>query len=265
MSHPINERSVVVVGASSGIGRGMALRLVREGATVILAARRSDRLAEVVAEAGGGWAVPTDLRAEADCAALAAETAQRVPSIDLLFVAAGTAPIGRIETITSEDWDQVIQTNLIGIHRVITALLEQLAPEAVVAVVSSESVDTPKSHLGAYGASKAALEHTMLQWQEEHPGLRFTTIGLGATVPTEFGHGFAPTEIVDAIETWAANGRIQASFMDTAEVCDVLFQMLASTVASPTVGIPRVDLRSPSPRATDSQTAVEQAEASRDE
>jgi NAD(P)-dependent dehydrogenase (short-subunit alcohol dehydrogenase family) len=264
MSGPLQGRSVVVVGASSGIGRGVALRFVKAGADVALAARRSDRLGELVTEAGGGRPVPTDLCIKGDCEHLADEVAASMAPVDLLLISAGTAPLGRMAHISAEDWQLVLRTNLIGIHQVITALLDRLSSQAVVAVISSESVTAPRSHLGAYGASKAALEHTILQWQEEHPWLRFTTVSLGATVPTEFGHDFATDDIVEAIGAWADSGRSQAAFMDTEQVCNVLFEALGALVTAPSVGIPRLELRSPAPFVSDGDAAVAAATGSRD-
>ena len=265
MSISLVGRSVVVVGASSGIGRGIAIRSVRAGADVILASRRADRLAEVVAEAGGGRPIPTDLRNRSECDRLSEEVAAVSPQIDLLFVSAGAAPLRRMAATSPDDWTLAIETNLVGIHQIIAGLLPHLAPRAIVAVVSSEAVTAPRSHLGAYGASKAALEHSLLQWQEEHPWLRFMTISLGATVPTEFGHGFATEDIVEAIGVWAATGRNQSAFMDTEEVCDVLASTLGSLMQTPSVGLPRIELRSPAPLAADGDAAVETATATRKE
>ena len=263
MSSSLEGRKVVVVGASSGIGRGVAVRAVRAGGDVVLAARRADRLAEVAAEAGGGRPVVVDLRDDGTCRQLADDVRAALGHVDLLFVSAGAAPLRKLVATRPEDWRDALETNLIGINRVLVALVDLLRPESVVAVVSSEAVESPRSHLGAYGASKAALEHSLAQWREEHPWLRFTTVSLGATVPTEFGHGFDGDEIVEALEAWATSGRALAAFMDTEQVCDVLAQALGSLLAAPSVGIERLSLRSPAPPVGDAAEAVEIATASR--
>lgn len=252
-------RSIVVVGASSGIGRGVAERGIRAGARVVAAARRAAALSDLVAEAGGGHVVPTDLRDDDSCRRLADEVAAVAAPVDLLLISAGSAPLRRMELTSPQDWEDTLSTNLVGIHRVIVALLEHLSPTAVVAVVSSEVVHAPRSHLGAYGASKAALEHMVQQWQEEHPWLRFTTISLGATVPTEFGDRFAPEDLVEAFSSWTSTGRHAAAFMNTDEVCNLLFSALASLIEAPSVGMPRIELRSPSPPETDRRTALANA------
>lgn len=251
------QRSIVVVGASSGIGRGVAARGIRAGAKVVVAARRAAALSELVAAAGGGHAVPTDLRDDESCRRLADEVAAVAAPVDLLLISAGSAPLRRMERTSPQDWEDTLSTNLVGIHRVIVALLGQLSRSAVVAVVSSEVVHAPRSHLGAYGASKAALEHTLQQWQQEHPWLRFTTVSLGATIPTEFGDRFAPDALVDALSAWASSGQDAAVFMDTDEVCDFLASTLTSLIGTPSVGMPRIELRSPAP--PDQSTALADA------
>lgn len=264
MSSALAGRRVVVVGASSGLGRGVAVRAVRAGADVVLAARRADRLAEVADEAGGGRPVVVDLRDDETCRQLADDVRATLGHVDLLVVSAGAAPLRRLVATRPEDWRDALETNLVGINRVLVALVDLLGPESVVAVVSSEVVEAPRSHLGAYGASKAALEHSLAQWREEHPWLRLTTISLGATVPTEFGHGFDGDEIVEALEAWTSSGRQLAAFMDTEQVCDVLAATLGSLLVAPTIGIERLTLRSPAPPVGDAEEAVAIAAASRD-
>jgi NADP-dependent 3-hydroxy acid dehydrogenase YdfG len=256
-------QKVVVIGASSGIGRGVALRSIRAGADVMVGARRVDRLKELTAEAGGGQIAEVDLRVEESCLSFVGQVRAELGTVDLLFISAGVAPLRRFYLTSEEEWLRAFATNVIGIHRIIASLLDTLSARAVVAVVSTEAVESPRSYLGAYGASKAALEHSIAQWREEHPWLRFTTISMGATVPTEFGHGFDPAEISDAIGKWAEAGRSQASFMDTEEVCDVLADTLGALVVATSVGVPLISLRSPAPLSTDPNAALEIAASQR--
>ena len=256
MSTCWDERFVVVIGASSGIGRGVAERAVRAGAEVVVAARRADALTELVKQAGGGRPVATDLRDDTSCRRLAREVASIGTPIDLLLISAGMAPLRKMADTTPDDWDATLATNLVGIHRAIVSLLDLLAPAAIVAVASSEVVSAPRSHLGAYGASKAALEHALNQWREEHPRLRFSTISLGATVPTEFGQHFEPEVIMEAFTAWTAAGRHASTFMNADEVCDVLMATLGSLVNAPSIGMPRIELRPPAPPESDPAAAA---------
>jgi NAD(P)-dependent dehydrogenase (short-subunit alcohol dehydrogenase family) len=262
MTAALAGRSVAVVGASSGIGRGVAMRAIRSGADVVVAARRIDRLEETVHDAGGGRLVRCDLLAEgAD--ALVEEVRRSSSHLDVLFVSAGAAPLRRLASTSVEEWRHALETNVIGINRLIAAALDVLDERSVVAVVSSEAAVAPRSHLGAYGASKAALEHSIEQWREEHPWLRVMTISLGATVPTEFGNQFEVEETMAALTAWANSGHQQSAFMNTDDVCDVIVGTLELLVAAPTVAIPRLCLRSPSPTAMDADAVRTDAATSR--
>jgi NAD(P)-dependent dehydrogenase (short-subunit alcohol dehydrogenase family) len=256
MSGMFAGRRVVVIGASSGLGRGMATVAANEGAAVVVAARRAERLADVVAEAPGAVAIPLDLRDEASRSAFAASVREELGQIDVLVVASGAAPLRRFAETSDVEWLATIETNLIGVNQTVSALIDLLAPGSITLAISSESVDEPRSHLGAYGASKAALEHSMSQWSEEYPWLRFSVVSLGATIPTEFGDGFGHDELVDALNAWGASGRNQAAFMDTSEVCTMLARTIAALVDAPSIGMPRIVLRSPSPRESDLNTVL---------
>jgi NAD(P)-dependent dehydrogenase (short-subunit alcohol dehydrogenase family) len=255
-------RSVAVVGASSGIGRGVALRAIQAGADVILAARRVELLEDLVRDAGGGFAMACDVVDDDAGERLAAAVRGRADHLDVLFVSTGAAPLRRMAVTSAEEWRGALETNVIGINRVIAATLDLLRPESVVAVVSSEAAVAPRSHLGAYGASKAALEHSIEQWREEHPWLRLSTISLGATVPTEFGRHFDQGEIIQALDAWTTGGRNQAAFMDTEQVCDLLVDVLGSLIGATSVGLPHITLRSPSPNTADAELVKRIAEAS---
>jgi len=108
----------IVTGAGSGIGKAVALALLRAGYAVALAGRRRDRLDEVAAAAGAGarvLVVPTDVSDESAVAALFAATVARFGRLDLLFNnAGGNAPGVPLEDLNLADWKQVIDVNLTG-------------------------------------------------------------------------------------------------------------------------------------------------------
>ncbi len=248
---PFAGRTAAVVGASSGIGNGVARRLIEGGASVLVVARRGELLQELVEQAGGGVALACDLL-EGDAGMQIAEQVRRLSErVDVVFVSAGSAPLQPLRTTTVDDWRHTLETNLVGVNRLIAGLLPMLAPDSIVFVVSSETAVLPRSHLGAYGASKAALEHSVRQWREEHPWLRITAISLGATMPTDFARDFEPGVTMEALTAWSASGRNQEAFMATEEVCDVLVGAMGTMLRSPSVGLERLEMRSPSPVAAD--------------
>jgi NAD(P)-dependent dehydrogenase (short-subunit alcohol dehydrogenase family) len=110
----------VVTGAGSGIGKAVALALLGDGYSVVLAGRRKDALERTAAEAGraGGRAlvVPTDVSDPGSVHALFARTKETFGRLDLLFNNAGTnAPGVPLEELSYEQWKSVVDTNLTGV------------------------------------------------------------------------------------------------------------------------------------------------------
>jgi NAD(P)-dependent dehydrogenase (short-subunit alcohol dehydrogenase family) len=239
-------RRVVVVGASAGIGRAFAEQAIAEGARVVLAARRSEVLDELVAAAGAGAALRVDICDAEDCTALAEAARRELGEVDVVLHAAASAPLRRLVDMTTADWQQVMATNLIGVQHVIGALLPVLAPGAVVAVMSSETIGQPRAGLVGYAASKAALEESLRGWHTEHPGVRFSCIAVGSTVPTEFGIGFEMELLTDLMADWARHGLSQESFMDATELGTALVRIVGAVLPYPEINLEHVLVRSPS-------------------
>jgi len=109
----------IVTGAGTGVGRATALALLRDGYRVVLAGRRQEPLAQVVAEAGPAasraLAVPTDVSDPESVRALFARTKDAFGRLDVLFNNAGTNVPGLLfEELTVEQWKTVVDTNLTG-------------------------------------------------------------------------------------------------------------------------------------------------------
>jgi NAD(P)-dependent dehydrogenase (short-subunit alcohol dehydrogenase family) len=255
----LDGRRVVVVGASAGIGRSFAVHAAAEGARVVAVARRADRLEELVTEMGGGTAVVADISEDDDCRRMADEARRDLGEVDVVLHAAALAPLKRFTDTTADDWRRVLGTNVIGVHQVINAMLPVLAAGAIVGVMSSETVGQPRSGLGAYSASKAALEESLRCWHTEHPNIRFSCVAVGSTVPTEFGLSFDLPLLGDLMSDWALHGLAQAEFMDTDEVGDFLVHMYAAALPYAQVNIEHLVLRSPSGLMADAQKMMDHA------
>lgn len=238
-------RGVLVVGASAGIGRSFAVRAAARGARVVAAARRAERLDEVVAEMGGGTAVAVDVRSGDDLDRLAGAARAEGP-LDVVLYAAAGSPLRHLADTTARDWEQVLATNVIGYNAVVRAVLPHLAPAGVVAALSSEIVAVPRSALGAYAASKAALEASIRGWRTEHPGRRFACVRVGATQPTEFANSFDAELLGPVLDDWLRLGLLQEADMVTDDVATVLAETLAVLVDHPGVAMEDLVLRSPS-------------------
>jgi NAD(P)-dependent dehydrogenase (short-subunit alcohol dehydrogenase family) len=156
-------KAALVTGASSGIGRACALALGREGAQVLAAGRRSERLDAVVSEirAAGGeaHAATGDVRDEATCAALVEGTVSRFGALDLVVHAAGVIGNGSLMQTATAEWDRVMDSNL----RSMFLLLRAAAPRLIErrgAIVNLSSVASLRPYPGlmAYCVSKAAVD-----------------------------------------------------------------------------------------------------------
>jgi NAD(P)-dependent dehydrogenase (short-subunit alcohol dehydrogenase family) len=156
-------RSVLVTGASSGIGRATARALAAEGAHVALAGRRRERLEEVAAEvrAHGGRALMLegDVRDEATCARWASDAAAAFDGLDGLVNAAGVIGNGAMDATSPAEWDRMMDTNVRALWLMTRAAADALRKrKGSIVNLSSVAGTRPYAGLGAYCVSKAAVE-----------------------------------------------------------------------------------------------------------
>lgn len=115
----LRDKVVVVTGATSGFGKGAALRFAKAGAAVVLAGRRDELLSEVGTASLGasghrGLGVHTDVSNEADVAALAAKAVEQFDRIDVWVNNAGVGAVGKFWEIPLADHKKVVETTLLG-------------------------------------------------------------------------------------------------------------------------------------------------------
>lgn len=180
-------RTYVIVGASSGFGRGTAVRLGRGGANVVLAARRREVLEEVAAEVrrGGGQAlvVPTDAGRADQVEALANAAVRRFGRIDVWMNIAGVGALGRFWDVPTEDYSRLIDTNLKGVVYGTHAALRRFVPQGFGHVVNMSSVEgeVPLAYHTVYAATKAGVLSIGRSLNQE---LRHAGLGRRVTVST---------------------------------------------------------------------------------
>jgi len=206
MSTPLAGRSVVVTGASAGIGRALVRDLVAAGARVVAAARSADKLAALAAELGPALQpVRTDVTEPADVERLAAAAG----AVDAVVNNAG---LGHVEPFLASDparWRLTLDTNLIGALLVARAFLPDMlaAGRGVVLNVGSSST-TGWPYLTLYAASKAALQSASVALDREHAGrgVRVLYVELGPTNSTDFGTHSDPAHLPLAARAWTELG-----------------------------------------------------------
>ena len=107
-------RRVLVVGASSGIGAGLAKAVVAAGGAVTVSARRADALARLVDEMGTGHAAVGDASIPADAERVAAEASEAMGGLDLMVYVAGYGPLQRLSECDPDLWADVYRVNVVG-------------------------------------------------------------------------------------------------------------------------------------------------------
>jgi NAD(P)-dependent dehydrogenase (short-subunit alcohol dehydrogenase family) len=161
--NPFYQQVVIVTGASSGIGRQVALQLAAQGAWLALAARRAERLEEVVAhcqaQGGRALAVPTDVTDEQQCRALVARTVEEYGRLDMLVNDAGISPSGRFDELSDlAVVEEVMRVNYLGsVYCTYYALPHLQQTRGRIVALSSLSAVTGMPKLSAYVASKKAM------------------------------------------------------------------------------------------------------------
>ncbi|GAF40461.1 serine 3-dehydrogenase [Agrilactobacillus composti DSM 18527 = JCM 14202] len=186
----VQNKVVVITGASSGIGEATAKLLAKNGAKVILGARRESRLAEIAASiraAGGQVAYrATDVRRAADLQALVALAKTEFGGIDVLFNNAGIAPSSPISALHTKEWDDMIDINLKGVLNGIAAVMPDFTTQKHGQIITTSSVAGLKNYPGAgvYGATKFAVKNLMevirMESAAEGTNIRAVTLYPGA-------------------------------------------------------------------------------------
>ncbi|MFU8817089.1 MAG: 3-oxoacyl-ACP reductase FabG [Pseudomonadales bacterium] len=153
----LNDQVAVVTGAARGIGRGIAETLKLAGATVVIADIDTDRGQATAAELGVGF-IRTDVSSADDCRNSVDQVVERHGRLDVLCANTGIFPQARLETMSEEDWNRVIDINLKGTFLMVQAALRPMRQQRYGRVVITSSITGPVTGYPGwthYGASKA--------------------------------------------------------------------------------------------------------------
>ena len=187
----IQNKVVIITGASSGLGEATARRLAASGAKLMLAARREDKLKDLVAavEEQGGTAIyqVTDVADRAQMQSLADATLKAYGRIDVLINNAGLMPLSPLDQVKVDEWDQMIDVNIKGVLYGIAAVLPTMRQQKSGHVINLSSVAGQKvfPSSAVYCATKYAVRAISEGLRLESKGeIRSTNVSPGA-VATE--------------------------------------------------------------------------------
>lgn len=192
----IEDKVIVITGASSGIGEATALLLAERGAKVVLGARGSDRLkvlADRIVTSGGEAAyAPTDVKRREDLSNLVRLAVDRYGKLDVLVNNAGVAPISLLDEIRVEDWEEMIDINLKGVLYGIAAALPVFRKQGFghfVNVISTAGIQITPT-MAVYAATKNAVR-TITEGLRLEAGDKLRVTGISP--------GFVSTNLADSM------------------------------------------------------------------
>ncbi|MGV9264766.1 SDR family NAD(P)-dependent oxidoreductase [Kitasatospora sp. NPDC003701] len=215
------DKSVLVTGGGTGIGRATALAFAREGARVAVAGRTESSLAETVRlieeEGGKAVALVGDVADSADAARLVRETVARLGALDVAVNNAGIlGAVAPIADLTEEDWQRVVDTNLTGTWLAMKHEIAHMRTQgggAIVNIASNLGVHMRLAGLGAYAVSKAAVSALTRSAARDHigDGVRINSVSPGPVeTPMSSRPGEAAADKADRMKADVPVGRAGA-------------------------------------------------------
>jgi len=212
----LQDQVAIIVGSSSGMGRATALSYSQAGATVVLAARNTNKLETLAAEIGDNVLVcPTDVEAAEQVEQLIAKTIDAFGRVDILVYATGTnIPERSLQDLSYATWNMMLATNLTGAFYCTKAVLPTMRAQGsgLIIYLSSGCVQMPDVSGVSYQASKcgvSGLAHGTFR-EEQASGVRTTVIFPGLcdtplvfkrptpTPPEVMAKALQPQDVADA-------------------------------------------------------------------
>jgi NAD(P)-dependent dehydrogenase (short-subunit alcohol dehydrogenase family) len=239
----------VIVGASTGLGRCLALGLAGKGSQVALMARRQELLVDAAEQIGEGAHVITcDVTDETSTRAAVAQAAEAMGGIDGVVYCPGIGILRRIEELTMADWRRVFDTNVAGAALFTAAALPHLVESngSVVYLSSvSASFTAPWPGLASYTVTKAAMDKMVEAWRVEHPHVGFTRVVVGdcaggeGVAGSQFMTGWDMDLLGELFPTWMSRGLLAGTVYEPDELVHVVDAVLrlGATAAIPTVTV----------------------------
>jgi NADP-dependent 3-hydroxy acid dehydrogenase YdfG len=231
MTEGIKDKIVAVTGASSGLGEATARLLSAQGATVVLGARRADRLRtlakELEARGGKALAVTTDVSQREQVKALVDLAVQTYGRIDVMINNAGLMPQAPLERLKVEEWDRMIDVNVKGVLYGIAAALPHMQRQKAGHFINVSSVAGHRVGPGfaVYAATKYAVRALSegLRQEVKPYNIRTTVISPGAVA----------TELPNSVTDPDASKRIRTFYEQVAVPADSFARAVAFAMSQP--------------------------------
>jgi len=196
----LKDKVAVVTGASSGIGKAIAIELAKNGVKVVLGARRTEQLERIVEEikknAGEAAFAKTDVSKRSDLVELVNLAVEKYGKLDIIVNNAGIARISRIDELDIDGWDEMIDSNIKGVLYGIAAAIpvfKQQQSGHIVNIISTSGIKIVPTQ-GVYAGTKNAVRTIAEAFRQESDGsIRITGISPGY-IKTDFAVKSVKTE-----------------------------------------------------------------------
>ncbi len=205
MNESIKDKVVVVTGASSGIGKSIAIKLALKGAKVVLAARNEKKLIrikqQILKENGVAAYVVTDVTKKQDLMELVDIAIKKYGQLDVMINNAGISQLSRLDELDVEGWEEMIATNLNGTlygMAAVISIFKQQDSGHIINIISTAGLKITPT-MGVYSATKNAVRTLSETFRQESDGkIRITGISPGF-VDTDFATNIKNEEMRTAI------------------------------------------------------------------
>jgi NADP-dependent 3-hydroxy acid dehydrogenase YdfG len=200
-----NGKIILITGASSGIGEATARALAANGHTVVLGARRTERLERIVqqiSEAGGVADYrKVDVANRTDVQAFVAFAQEKFGRVDVIFNNAGVMPVSPMSALKVDEWDRIIDINIKGVLNGIAAVLPLMESQGTGHIINTASTAAHAvgGQFGVYCASKYAVRAITEGLRQEMNRIRVTLISPGVT-ESELGHDISVADTAVAVQ-----------------------------------------------------------------
>ena len=218
----VENKVIVIKGASSGIGEATAKILANNGAKVVLSARREERLQKLASTIGDNAIyLKSDVSNAEDMKALIALAKEKFGKVDVLFANAGTMPGGNMSELKVADWISMVDINVKGVLFSMAAVLPEFIAQKSGHIIVTSSIAGTKSVPGnaVYSGTKhfvrAMLDSFRTEAVMEGTNIRTTTIYPGA-IKTELLNTIAPSETKTMVEEFYKNVGLEPSVIANA-------------------------------------------------
>ena len=225
----IKGKVIIITGASSGIGEATALKLSKEGAKVVLTARREKKLEELkkkIEDQGGEALIVTgDVTKKSDYEELVKKTLEEFKTIDALINNAGLMPLSFVEKLKTDEWEKMVDVNIKGVLNGVAAVLPTMIKNKGGNIINISSSAAHKYFPGGavYCATKSAVKMFSEGLRQELApkyGINVTSIEPGA-VSTELTNTITDEDIKEMFKDMQ-----KMTFLEAEDIAEAIYYTL---------------------------------------